>query len=633
MKVNKLLTLLTTISMIGGQLHAAATNDTLEFFKEEAQVVTASRYAQPISESPVAITVITSEEIEASGAVNLWDLMRFAPGMDVSDSRSSDGNRADVSVRGFPSAHVYNLQVLIDGRSVYTPISGGVTWENLPVQIQDIDRIEIARGPNAALYGSNATLGTINIITKRPSTPATLAVRGALGNIGMKTEGTSFEDASSKFGFRVSQTYHEEGGFLTPADTNGDDRLLSNVGNFRGFWMPRTGTDLELMTGAVATDSLLRGSTTVRLPSNNHFEMLRLTQAVQASSVEFFVSHNTENNDSRGGPDTASRQIDSELQQHVGWLSNRVQSTWGVGYRNEIGESAQVFGNVPIQQNVIWRGFTQHAVRVTNRLTLNGAFSYESSYTGGQLTAYQAAALYHITPFQVLRLAYAAAPSLPSLFSKKGNYFPVPVVNYSGSDSDKASQAKSVEAGYQGSFDQRRLQTNLDLHYTDVSNIEASDTTTTFVPFFFQQNTIRNFNRVMARGVEAAVKYSFDFGRSVYANYTFEHLSDSKRNTLITDAVPTHKFNIGGIYALGRGFTASLNAGYKNGYLASSEFGQVQISPYWRLDSRLAYRIKRGEIYIAGQNLTRPEKVESADGLAVSRTYQIGASVEIGGGK
>src|SRR5690349_7834178 len=95
----------------------SADDETLQFFQEEAKVVTASRRAQSIQEAPVAVDVITAEEIKASGAINLWDLFRFRPGMNVIDGHPANAaNRAVVSVRGFAESFARNLQVLIDGR-------------------------------------------------------------------------------------------------------------------------------------------------------------------------------------------------------------------------------------------------------------------------------------------------------------------------------------------------------------------------------------------------------------------------------------------------------------------------------------------------------------------------------------
>src|SRR5258708_37499810 len=95
----------------------AENEDVYQYYKDEAKVVTASRREQSINEAPVAIDVITAEEIKASGAVNIWDLLRYRPGMNVIDGHpTNSGNRAIVSVRGFAEDCTRNLLVLVDGR-------------------------------------------------------------------------------------------------------------------------------------------------------------------------------------------------------------------------------------------------------------------------------------------------------------------------------------------------------------------------------------------------------------------------------------------------------------------------------------------------------------------------------------
>ena len=147
---------------------ASAADDAFDFYREVAMVSVASRRPEAAWRAPVAVDVVTAEEIKAYGYSSLPDLLRFRAGMDVVCARSADGNRAIVSARGFARDFVSEMQVLVDGRSVYSPFLGGVYWASLPVQMQDIERVEIVRGPNAALYGSNSALGWS---TSSPASP------------------------------------------------------------------------------------------------------------------------------------------------------------------------------------------------------------------------------------------------------------------------------------------------------------------------------------------------------------------------------------------------------------------------------------------------------------------------------
>jgi iron complex outermembrane receptor protein len=130
------------------------------------EVMSASKRTQKLSEAPNAIYVITEEDIKHSGAVDLPDLFRMAPGLDVVNAY---GSCYGVSARGFNERFAQRMLILIDGRSIYTSFFGGVFWENEQVFLEDIERIEIIRGPGATLWGANSVNGVINIITQRPA--------------------------------------------------------------------------------------------------------------------------------------------------------------------------------------------------------------------------------------------------------------------------------------------------------------------------------------------------------------------------------------------------------------------------------------------------------------------------------
>ena len=194
---------------------ALAENEAFDFFREEAQVYTASRRSEPAIRAPVSVDIVTAAEIKAYGWQSLADILRFRAGMDVIDGRSADGNRAIVSARGFSRDFVSEMQVLIDGRSGYSPFLGGVYWKSLPVQIQDIERVEIVRGPNAALYGFNAALGVINIITRKPvSSPG--GIVSARGGSRSLASGESAEAGGRLGALRVSHAFEQILGNPTP---------------------------------------------------------------------------------------------------------------------------------------------------------------------------------------------------------------------------------------------------------------------------------------------------------------------------------------------------------------------------------------------------------------------------------
>src|SRR6202521_4642907 len=127
------------------------------------EVTSVSKKEQKMSQAAAAIFVITQEDIRRSGATNIPDLLRMAPGLDVSQINA---NNWAISARGFNTQFENKLLVLIDGRAVYTPLVGGVNWDTQDIPLEDIERIEVIRGPGATLWGANAVNGVINIITK-----------------------------------------------------------------------------------------------------------------------------------------------------------------------------------------------------------------------------------------------------------------------------------------------------------------------------------------------------------------------------------------------------------------------------------------------------------------------------------
>ena len=142
-----------------------------------AEVSSVSRQESTVGRSPAAVFVITNEMIRRSGARTIPDVLRMVPGVNVA---RIDANKWAVSIRGFNSRYANKLLVQIDGRSIYTPLFGGVFWDVQDVVLEDIERIEVIRGPGATVWGANAVNGIINVITRPTAeTQATVVQVGA----------------------------------------------------------------------------------------------------------------------------------------------------------------------------------------------------------------------------------------------------------------------------------------------------------------------------------------------------------------------------------------------------------------------------------------------------------------------
>ncbi|MBP7653820.1 TonB-dependent receptor plug domain-containing protein [Candidatus Dependentiae bacterium] len=181
------------------------------FFKMEEQiVVSASKRAQKLSEASVAISVISAEEIKVSGCQSIAEVLRMVPGVYVQETT---GGQQDVAIRGMINVPkqagalaVYsrNILVMIDGRSYFNDIFGGTFWEFLPVTVDDIERIEVVRGPSSALFGANAVTGVINIITKDFQNTKEFGFTASLGINNSYKNSIKVSDSFKKFAFRLT---------------------------------------------------------------------------------------------------------------------------------------------------------------------------------------------------------------------------------------------------------------------------------------------------------------------------------------------------------------------------------------------------------------------------------------------
>ncbi len=204
------------------------------FFLNISTVITAAKKEQNQSDTTAATFVITSEDVRRSGARTIPDLLRMVPGVHVA---RMDSNKWAITSRGFNGRFANKLLVMIDGRSVYTPEFSGVIWEVKDTLLEDIDRIEVIRGPGGTLWGANAVNGVINIITKEAT-----KTQGSLITTGIGTEEQVFGGA--RYGGRVGENlsyrayakYFNRDNTETAGGTEGHDDWRMGRGGFRVDW-------------------------------------------------------------------------------------------------------------------------------------------------------------------------------------------------------------------------------------------------------------------------------------------------------------------------------------------------------------------------------------------------------------
>jgi iron complex outermembrane receptor protein len=205
----------------------------------QVKVHSVSKKDELISNAPAAVYAITSADIERSGVTTIPDVLRMVPGVQVA---RSDSNSWAISIRGFNSVLANKLLVLIDGRTVYNPVFGGAFWETHDLLLEDIQRVEVIRGPGGSLWGANAVNGVINIITKHTRDTQGNLVSATYGN---EEKGTLSARHGGSFGttgfYRVYAKGFKRDASIKPpipntADTDTYDEWDGFRGGFRIDW-------------------------------------------------------------------------------------------------------------------------------------------------------------------------------------------------------------------------------------------------------------------------------------------------------------------------------------------------------------------------------------------------------------
>ncbi len=221
-------------------------NDLTELSIEELsdiEVTSVSRKPQKLSQAAAAIFVITGEDIRRSGVTSIPEALRMVPGIHVAKISSS---KWAVTSRGFNSRYANKLLVQLDGRTLYSPLYSGVFWETQDTLLEDIERIEVVRGPGASLWGANAVNGIINIITKHSSQTKGGLVSGGGGTWERVYAGGRYGgNISNTCSYRIYTKYSSFADEVNPDGSDSDDDWQRTGGGFR--------SDFKLFSGGEVT--------------------------------------------------------------------------------------------------------------------------------------------------------------------------------------------------------------------------------------------------------------------------------------------------------------------------------------------------------------------------------------------
>ncbi|MDB5797410.1 MAG: hypothetical protein JWP36_1312, partial [Paucimonas sp.] len=189
-------TMLVALLLVGSGAHAAVTQPELaDLTLEELadiRVTSVSRRSELLADTPASVFVITGEEIRRAGALTLPEALRLAPNLQVA---RIDARNYAVTARGFNNGLENKLLVMIDGRTIYSPLFSGVFWDAQDLVIEDIERIEVISGPGATMWGANAVNGVISVITRSAAD-----TQGSLASVSM---GREFRDLAVRHGGKL----------------------------------------------------------------------------------------------------------------------------------------------------------------------------------------------------------------------------------------------------------------------------------------------------------------------------------------------------------------------------------------------------------------------------------------------
>ena len=358
-------------------------------------VTSPSRRSEPLSRSAASVYVITGEDIRRSGASSLPEALRLAPNLQVA---RVDSSQYAISARGFNSTIANKLLVMIDGRTVYTPLFSGTFWDAQDLLLEDIERIEVVSGPGGTLWGANAVNGVINVITRSAaSTQGTYATLGA---------GTSEQHAAARHGDRIdgghyrlyAKSVRRDNTWLPGGEPIRDQADRAQAG-FRADW--RRASDGFTLQGDVYSAEIDQAPRARDLDGANL--LARWSRALAGGGslqVQGYFDRTH-----RRHPETFEEDLDTydlELQ-HALAPRGRHRLLWGAGMRrheDSIANSAAL-AFVPAQRAMNNAHlFVQDEIALGEALDLTlGVKSERNSYTGTEL-------------LPSARLAWQAAPEL-----------------------------------------------------------------------------------------------------------------------------------------------------------------------------------------------------------------------------
>ncbi|MCP4691011.1 MAG: TonB-dependent receptor, partial [Desulfobacterales bacterium] len=600
------------------------------------EVTSVSRKTEKLSDVAAAVFVITNEDIRRSGVTSIPEALRMAPGVEVA---RINANVWAITARGFNSYFANHLLVMIDGRTVYSPLSSGVFWNVQDVLMEDIERIEVIRGPGASLWGANAVNGIINIITKSSTeTCGGLVAAGA----GTEERGSGAVRYGGRFGenahLRVYAKYFDrDAGADAPGfEANDDWRMFR--GGFRADWTLSGHDNLTLQgdvyggsAGVTYTLPMLTPPYTNIVREDAELEggnlLARWKHAFsEAGDMALQVYYDrTENADSFKNETRDTVDVDV---QHGFSIGDRHDLLWGFGHR----WTRDYLGDVPTSRyrprgRTLKRFslFIQDQVAlVDDALWLIVGSKFENNdYTGWEVQP-TGRLLWKPRESHTFWAAVSRAVRTPSISEREGwlqlsvfppgapgNPGPLSIMMLKRPNDDFASEELiASEAGFRFTSSERFI-CDISLFYNVYDDLNAFQNHPPLPapdpdnPHMVMPVEFINAGKARTRGVElAAVVSPVDWNRIRIA-YTHLHVDEVVDVGNVKGRSPEHRFSLRSSMDLSHDLELDLWARYVG------ELSDLDVEDYVTLDVRLAWRPNENlEVSLVGQNLLEDEHME-----------------------
>ena len=622
--------------LVGGALacaqQARAAITEADFLEDMPVVLSASRLSQPVSEAPAAVTVIDQDMIRASGFRDIPDLFRLVPGFTVAYTRD---NTWGVSYHGLGDAFSRRMQVLIDGRSVYTPAFGEVPWASLPISIEDIERIEVVRGPNSAAYGSNAFLGVINIITKTAAQVAGSHLSVQAGTRGNSGALFRYGNGTDDLQYRLTVSDQRRDRFATQAELtttrhmdlrvdyrlSATDELNTTFALSRGDWRQGVAGDM--------TDPV-RGLDV----GSEHFQTRfhRVIDAENEWSLQFYHIRQRKADEylvplGGGVPvNLGYMQWRDDLEfQRISRLSDSLRIVWGSEARREGVTAPGYFYNEGTQSGTLFRLFGNAEWRLAPQWTVNAGALAENHYLSGFDLSPRLAVNFLPAPDHALRASISRAYRSPTFFEESGDqrYYTLTGTLirriFAPSAGLQAEQIVSRELGYVGHVRPLQLQVDVRLFRDSLTRLISDQNIGTPTSKLFQY---ANLLEATIRGGDTQLRWTPRRWFDLVLSYAWVKIDSPDVD--YASSTPRNNFSALGVFRLDRGWEASVGV-YRQDYMIWLNDGDYT-APFTRVDARVAKRWQvrdtQVELALVGQNLGGRNYQEFRDdNLFGRRTY------------